>query len=151
MLKIKKKFHLLKKNQNEEAQLHEEIKNSIKNLYLRDQKNKKTVNDYVQLLTKIRNEYVILQKENNQLKIGLEKRTNCFENLPKFPRKSDYIQPTRNIYKKRKQFYYDDYEDSEESDSYTTEVQRRPKRKKNYEDEIDGIPEYEPHSSTESE
>ena len=55
------------------------------------------------------------------------------------------------IIKKRKQFYYDDYEDSEESDSYTTEVQRRPKRKKNYEDEIDGIPEYEPHSSTESE
>ena len=99
-------------------------------MYLRDQKNKKTVNDYVQLLTKIRNEYVILQKENNQLKIGLEKRKNYFENLPKFPRKSDYRQPTRNTYKKRKQFYYDDYEDSEESDSYTTEVQRCPKRKK---------------------
>ena len=57
------------KNKNEEAQLHDEIKNSIKNLYLSDQKNKKRVNDYAQLLAKIRNEYVLLQKENYQLKI----------------------------------------------------------------------------------
>ena len=99
-------------------------------------KKKTTVNDYAQLLPKIRNEYVILQKEvktwlrKNQLKIDLEKRKDYFENLPKFPRKSDYRQPIWNIYKKRKQFYYDDYGDSEEGDSYITEVGRRPKRKK---------------------
>ena len=104
-------------------------------------------------MTKIRNEYVLSQKENNQLKIDLEKMKNYFENLPKFPRKPDYRQPIQNTYKKRKQFYYDDYEDSEESNSYVTEVRRHPKSKKNviYEDEIDGIPEYEPHSPTESE
>ena len=104
-------------------------------------------------MTKIRNEYVLSQKENNQLKIDLEKMKNYFENLPKFPRKLDYRQPIQNTYKKRKQFYYDDYEDSEESNSYVTEVRRHPKSKKNviYEDEIDGIPEYEPHSPTESE
>ena len=39
MLKINKKFQVIKKSQNEDAQLHEEIKNSIKNSYLSDQKN----------------------------------------------------------------------------------------------------------------
>ena len=34
MLKIKKKIPSNKKSQNEDDQLHEEIKNSIKNLYL---------------------------------------------------------------------------------------------------------------------
>ena len=38
MLKIKKKIPTTKKNQNQAAQLHDEIKNSIKNLYLSDQK-----------------------------------------------------------------------------------------------------------------
>ena len=101
MLKIKK-IPTTKKNQNEEVQLHDEIKNSIKNLYLSYHKNKKRVNDYAQLLTKIRNEYVLLQKENNQLKIGLEKMKNYIENLSKFPRKPNYRQSIRNTYKKRK-------------------------------------------------
>ena len=35
-------------------------------------------------MTKIRNEYVLSQKENNQLKIDLEKMKNYFENLPNF-------------------------------------------------------------------
>ena len=45
MLKVKKKIPSTKnKNQNEDVtQLLEEIKNSIKNLYLSDQKKKKTV------------------------------------------------------------------------------------------------------------
>ena len=34
------------------------------------------------------------------------------------------------LIKKRKHFYYDDYKDSEESDSYVTEVRRCPKRRK---------------------
>ena len=120
---------------------------------IKKKKKKKTVNDYAQLLTKIRNEYVLLQKENNQLKIELEKMKNYVENLPKFPRKPNFRQPIWNTYKKRKQFYYDDYEDSEESNSYVTEGRRHPKRRKKviYEDEIDGIPEYEPHSPTETE
>ena len=46
MLKVKKKVPSTKnKNQNEDVtQLDEEIKNSIKNLYLSDQKKKKTMN-----------------------------------------------------------------------------------------------------------
>ena len=55
---------------------------------------------------------------------------NPLENVPEFPEKLDYRQPIRSAYKNRKQLYYDDHEDSEESNSYVTEVQRRPKRKK---------------------
>ena len=56
--------------------------------------------------------------------------------------------------RKRKHYYYDDHEDSEDSDSYVREIRRRPKNQKKriiYEDEIDGLPEYEPHSPTEDE
>ena len=42
-------------------------------MFIKDQKNKKTINDYADLITKIRNEYGQLQKENNQLKIELQK------------------------------------------------------------------------------
>ena len=64
MLKVKKK----KKNQNPKnksqdedlTQLQNKIKNSIKNLCISDQKNKKTINEYAELLTKIRNEYAKL-------------------------------------------------------------------------------------------
>ena len=57
MLKVKKKIPSTKnKNQNEDVtQLLEEIKNSIKNLYLSDQKKKKAINEYAEILSKIRN------------------------------------------------------------------------------------------------
>ena len=45
-------------------------------------------------------------------------------------------------------------DERDERDSYVTEIQRRPKKQKKrliYEDEIDGIPEYEPDSPTEEE
>ena len=56
--------------------------------------------------------------------------------------------------RKRKHYFYDELEQSEESDSYVTEIGRRPKKLKKriiYEDEIDGIPEYEPDSPTKEE
>ena len=70
-----------------------------------------------------------------------------------FPQKAHtkYQKPIR----KRKHYYYDDQEESEESDSYVTKIRRRRpiKQRKRiiYEDEIDGLPEYEPHSPTEDE
>ena len=42
-------------------------------MFIKDQKDKKTINEYADLITKIRNEYAQLQKENNQLKIELQK------------------------------------------------------------------------------
>ena len=67
MLKVKKKISKnTNKNQEDEiTRLQMEIKNSIKNVYISDQKKKKTIDKYVQLLTKIREEYAKLQQENN--------------------------------------------------------------------------------------
>ena len=73
MLKVKKTIRN-PKNKNEDdnlTELQNNIKNSIKNLYISDQKKKKTINEYAELLTKIRNEYAKLQKEINELKIEL--------------------------------------------------------------------------------
>ena len=72
MLKVKKKIQN-PKNQNGLTGLQNEIKNSVKNLYFKDQKNKKTINEYADILAKIRNEYAQLQKENNQLRIEIQK------------------------------------------------------------------------------
>ena len=67
MLKVKKTIRNPKnKSQNNDlTELQNDIKNSVKNLYISDQKKKKTINEYAELLTKIRNEYPKLQKENN--------------------------------------------------------------------------------------
>ena len=66
-MKVKKKISKnTNKNQEDEiTRLQIEIKNSIKNVYISDQKKKKTIDKYVQLLTKIREEYAKLQQENN--------------------------------------------------------------------------------------
>ena len=152
MLKVKKKIPSTKnKNKNEDVtQLHEEIKNSIKNLYLSDQKKKKTINEYTEILSKIRNEYALSQKENNQLKTQLQKHQNYVENLPQ----KSHTKYEKSI-RKRKHYYYDDQKESEESDSCVTEIRRRHPNKQRkriiYEDEIDGLPEYELHSPTEDE
>ena len=52
MLKVKKKKNQGPKNKSEDedlTQLHNEIKNSIKNLHISNQKKKKTINEYVEL------------------------------------------------------------------------------------------------------
>ena len=66
-MKVKKKISKnTNKNQEDEiTQSQIEIKNSIKNVYISDQKKKKTIDKYAQLLTKIREEYAKLQQENN--------------------------------------------------------------------------------------
>ena len=76
MLKVKKKIHknIINKNQEDDiTKIQNELKNSIKNLYINNQKKKKTIGKYAELTTKIREEYAKLQQENNQLKIELQK------------------------------------------------------------------------------
>ena len=85
MLKVKKKkIHKTNKtNQNDEiTKIQNDLKNSIKSLYISDRKNKKTVDQYAQLTTKIREEYANLQQENNQLKIQLTKYKQYIDKLP---------------------------------------------------------------------
>ena len=81
MFKVQKNIQGSKnKSQDEDlTQLHNEINNSITNLYISDQKKKKAINEYAELITKIRNEYVKLQKENSELKIELQKFL-CYRN-----------------------------------------------------------------------
>ena len=53
MLKVKKKIQNTKSLNNDElTDLQNQIKNSIKNLYIKDKKNQKT-SDYVDLITKM--------------------------------------------------------------------------------------------------
>ena len=129
MLKVKKTIrnHKNKSQDDNLTELQNDIKNSIKNLCISDQKKKKTINEYAERLTKIRNEYAKLQKENNELKIELHKYRNYFQNVPqKSYQKPSYTKPIR----KRKHYYYNEPEESEESDSYVTEIRRHPKNKK---------------------
>ena len=124
MLKVKKTIRNPKnKSQNDDlTELQNDIKNSIKNLYISDQKKKKTINEYAELLTKIRNEYAKLQKEINELKIELCKYWNYFQNMPQ----KSYQKPSyTKLIRKRKHYYYDEPEESGESDSYVTEIRRR--------------------------
>ena len=82
MLKVKKKIQNPKSKANDElANLQNEIKNLIKNLYIKDQKNMKAINEYGDLTTKIRNEYAQLQKENDNLKIELQKFQQYIQNV----------------------------------------------------------------------
>ena len=127
-------------------------KNSIRNLYISDQKKKKTIDEYAQLLTKIREEYAKLQQENNQLKIEMQKYRSYIEPSSQKTYRPNYQKPIR-----KRKYYYDQQGDdeSEESDSYITEIRRQPKKQKRksiiYEDKIDGLPGYGPDSPTEGE
>ena len=83
----------------------------------------------------------------NCKKNELHKYQNYFQNMPqKLYQKPSYRKPLI----KRKNYYYDELEEIEESDSYVTKIWRRPKNQRRivYEDEIDGVPAYEPDSPT---
>ena len=84
MLKAKKKIQKTNnKNQNDELKkIQDDLKNSIKGLFISDQKNKKTIDQYAQLTTKIREGYAKLQQVCNQLKIQLTKYKQYVDNLP---------------------------------------------------------------------
>ena len=75
MLKVKKKIRNPKSQNNDElTDLQNQIKNSIKNLFIKDKKNKKTINDYADLITKIRNEYYDENDESDSYISEIRKR-----------------------------------------------------------------------------
>ena len=84
MLKVKKKIHKTNYSKNQEddiSKIQNDLKNSIKNLYIGDQNKKKTIDEYAQVTTKIRGEYAKLQQENIQFKIELHKYKAYVEQL----------------------------------------------------------------------
>ena len=128
MLKVKKGIHKPNKNQEEDiSKKQEELKNSIKNLCISDKKNRKTIDEYAQLTTKIRNDYAKLQQECNQLKIELHKYQSYVEQMQsqKISRKN-YSRPIT----KRKHYDLGPEEETDESDSYVTEIRRRQRKQK---------------------
>ena len=147
MLRIKKQLPLsasiddteYKKNQ-------EDIKNSIKQLYIGNQNKKKTINEYAQLTTQIREEYAKLQAKCAQLENTLQKYKDYVENrwTPPAP---PGVQRKR-IFKKPKIPYYHQYDgidkgyetEEDNGEYYDYESKPKPKRKKRivYADEIDG-------------
>ena len=81
MLKVKKQIQRKNKNNDENEQLRNDLKNSIKNLYISHQTKKKIIDEYAQLTTQIREEYAKLQKENNNLQIELEQYKKYVEEI----------------------------------------------------------------------
>ena len=129
MLKVKKTIRNPKNKSQDDnlTEVQNNIKNYIKNLYISDQKKKKTINAYAEFLTKVRKEYAKLQKEKNELKTEFHRYRNCFQNIPQ---KSNQKPSYTKLIRKVKHYYYDETAESEQSTSYVTEIRRRPKKKK---------------------
>ena len=89
------------------------------------------------------------------MKIKLHKYKAYVEQLSQKSYQKPYVNYEKPI---RKRKHYRDLEpeeeESDESDSYITEILRRPRKQRKriiYEDKIDGIPNYEPQSPSEEE
>ena len=84
----------------------------------------------------------------------MHKYKTYVEQLSQKSYQKSYVNYPKTI---RKRKYYRDLEpeeESDESDFYITETRRRPKKQKKritYEEEIDGLPNYEPESPSEEE
>ena len=154
MLKIKKQlpFNSGLIDETEYNKNQEDIKNSIKNLYIGNQSKKKTIDDYAKLTTQIREEYAKLQAKYVQLENTLQKYKDYIENRWQQPKQQMRKRPLRKT--KIPYYQYDDQyptdgdlEDNEEDNDYFTyESISKPKRKKRivYVDEIDGDETNEP-------
>ena len=82
MLKVKN-IHKKAKNiqYDENLKNQNDLKNSIRNLYISNKTKKKTIDEYAQLTTQIREEYSKLQSKCNQLEIELQNYKNYVEQL----------------------------------------------------------------------
>ena len=107
MLKVKKQIQrkINSNNQDDYLKNQNDFKNSIKNLYIGNQNKKKTIDEYAQLTTQIREEYAKLQNENNQLKSTLEKYKQYIEEMQSPRQRSRfYEKPIR-----KRKFFKQDY------------------------------------------
>ena len=147
MLKVKKQLPLAADfDETEYTKNQEDIKNSIKKLFISNQSRKKTIDEYAQLTTQIREEYAKLQAKCVQLESTLQRYKDYVEN--RWSPSASNVQ-RKKVFKKPKIPY--DYENidrgymsADEGDNadeyYDYESKPKPKRKKRivYVDEIDG-------------
>ena len=149
MLKIKKQLPLAAIDETEYNKNQDDIKSSIKKLYISNQSKKKTIDEYAQLTTQIREEYAKLQAKCAQLENTLQKYKDYVENRwsppqPGIQRKRVLRRPKipyYHQYDKMDKGYYMTADEKEDDDEYFDyESKPKPKRKKRivYVDEIDG-------------
>ena len=88
------------------------------------------------------------------MKIELHKYKNYVEQLLQKSYHKSYAHYQKPI-RKRKHYHDIEQEESDESDSYITEIRRRPSKQTNkriiYDNELDGVPDYKPESLSEEE
>ena len=144
MLRVKKQLPLSAIDETEYTKNQEDIKNSIKQLFISNQGRKKTIDQYAKLTTQIREEYAKLQAKCVQLEAELQKYKNYVQN--RYP---PSIPPQRKrVLRKTKIPYYHENIDKgymsaderENDEEFDYESKPKPKRKKRivYVDEIDG-------------
>ena len=86
-------------------------------MFLTNQKNKKSLNYYSQLVTKIRNEYNILAKENQALKTQLEQYKNYYDaNIAQRQKKLTSVRKRKSNYRYSYHKDEDDDDDDDEDD-----------------------------------
>ena len=147
MLRIKKQLPITTNfDETEYTKNQEDIKNSIKKLFISNQGKKKTIDEYAQLTTQIREEYAKLQAKCVQLESTLQKYKDYVEN--RWSPSAPNVQ-RKKVFKKTKiPYHYENidrgYMSADERDNedeyYDYESKPKPKRKKRivYVDEIDG-------------
>ena len=147
MLKIKKQLPLAANfDETEYTKNQEDIKNSIKKLFISNQSRKKTIDEYAQLTTQIREEYAKLQAKCVQLESTLQRYKDYVENrwspsAPNVQRKKVFKKPKiPHDYENIDRGYMSADERDNEDEYYDYESKPKPKRKKRivYVDEIDG-------------
>ena len=159
MLRVKKQLPLSMVNESEYNKNQEDIKNSIKKLFISNQGKKKTIDEYAQLTTQIREEYVKLQAKCVQLEKTLQRYKDYVENrwtpsAPNTQRKRVFRKPKIPYHHENIDRGYmsaDERDDDEEY--YDYESKPKPKRKKKivYVDEIDGDDDDNNHNQEEEE
>ena len=160
MLKIKKQLPLAANfDETEYTKNQEDIKNSIKKLFISNQSKKKTIDEYAQLTTQIREEYAKLQAKCVQLESTLQRYKDYVENrwspsTPNVQRKKVFKKPKIPYdYENIDRGYMSADERDNEDEYYDYESKPKPKRKKRivYVDEIDGDEEDEEEEEPEEE
>ena len=148
MLKVKRPVH----SKNSTSQIDEwenDIKNSIKNMYIQNQKDTDLIHQHENALQKLKQEYTLLYKENQELKKTVQEMkqseqsaSSTNENLRKRPlSKFDYeneydeneyvryiVRKKRKIPKKR--IIYEE-EEEDESNSENDEIDGESRRRAN--------------------
>ena len=121
-------------NKSELKELQNEIKNSIKSLWIKDKENTKTINDYAGVINKIKEEYALVYKENLALKnLAIEDMKTCAapQHLPS-PQQNYYKQP-----KKRVMHNYIEDDDKNDDVQYVVKKGKSTCKKIIYEDYVD--------------